>query len=198
MICKSAVLDRALSNYRRYKPSASVHLIRCRDRWIPCQILLKADRTLVRNVAEDLLRGRPYAEQYWRLPLELQLGVCLAACQGWSELLAAMPEGHQSRVWKYTGRLFEHLAGVSVDFQALAVRNCSSRDGGGEMGFKTAQQWRLADVPVFLQVCRSIRDHWTRVGLDGDRRPRPTGTYPWTEPRAPWVPIDNPGARHVQ
>lgn len=172
MICKPEVLHRALTNYLGYQPTASLHLIQCRDHWIPCHIPDQASRDLVRELAECILKGRPYAKKYWRLPLEMQLGVCLCATQGWAEKVAGLRAKGGPRALKYTQRLFDHLAGVSVDFQAMSVRNWASRDGGSLAWTSVICEHKLTRVPVLMEVYVSIRRHWNRVGSDWDRRRR--------------------------
>jgi hypothetical protein len=173
MICTEERLERALSAYKCYKPTASDHLVRARWFWLPVVIEGRTMRRRVRRVAEKILKGQEYLPEYMALPLEHRLGVCLCLMVSWSEHLWEMLQGGAKQETVLTGRVFEHLDSLPVGWQAICVRSWSStRDGGRVPAMKLIQGLRLTRVAVLMQVYVAIRREWDRVGLDWDRRAR--------------------------
>lgn len=172
MICTEERLDRALKNYKRYLPTASNHLVASRSAWIPVVIDGLPARYRVRACAEMILDGEDYAEKYRALPESHRLGVALCLMVAWSDILAEMVKNGATTETTLTTRVFRHLAGLSVDWQAIAVRNWGERDGGRVNALEIIRQLQLTKVPVLMEVYVSIYEKWQQAGSDWDRRRR--------------------------
>jgi len=131
MICTEERLDRALKSYQKYLPTASDHLVKSRLDWIPVVIEALPERYRVRACAEAILEGQEYSAKYMALPEAHRLGVALCLMVAWSEHLEEMRLNGATQESTLTARVFEYLAGISVDWQAIAVRGWGERDGPG-------------------------------------------------------------------
>lgn len=172
MICTEERLDRALKSYQKYLPTASNHLVRSRSEWIPVVIDALPDRYRVRACAEMILNGQDYSAKYLALPEAHRLGVALCLMVSWSEHLAEMLKSGATQETTLTARVFGHLAGISVDWQAIAVRNWGERDGGRVDALGLIYALRLTRVPVLMRVYVNIQSKWRQEGSDWDRRRR--------------------------